>query len=57
VTQRIDHEREYWRGLAAARIVKVIAWTRRTPIRENTHEATFSKFRWMDETGGMDLEL
>src|SRR4051812_34090058 len=40
-TKRIHNERECRRGLAAARVVQVITRTRRTPIRENTHEPTF----------------
>ena len=46
VTERIDDERECWRGLAAARVVQVIAWTKRTPIRENAHEAALSDIRF-----------
>jgi hypothetical protein len=41
VAKRIHYERECWRGLAAARVVEVIAWTRWTPVRENTHKSTF----------------
>ena len=46
VTESIHNERECWRGLSAARVVQVITWTRRTPIRDNTHESTLLNSRF-----------
>ena len=45
VTERIHHERECWRRLAATRVVEVKAGTRRAPVRENVHEAAVLKGR------------
>src|SRR5207244_12853436 len=38
IAQRIDQQRERWRGLAAARVVEVVARVGRTPIGEHPDE-------------------
>lgn len=38
MTQSFKHERERREGLAAARMVKVVAWMRRAPVSEDMHE-------------------
>src|SRR5207302_10302646 len=45
---RIDDKRECRRGLAAARVVQVIAWANRAPIRENAHEPAVPDVRFHD---------